>query len=120
MVLRKHLSQNQYIDRMKGAKVMLMRQRWIDIVKGIGIILMVIGHADAPTFLKIWIYGFHMPLFFIIGGYLFNREKWLENGLVRLLQSRAKAYLAPYVVLFIINLFCWYILVQLNGGGVCT
>lgn len=35
---------------MKGAEVMLMRQRWIDIFKGIGIILMVIGHADAPTF----------------------------------------------------------------------
>lgn len=40
-----------------------IRKRWIDIAKGIGIILMVIGHADAPRLLKNWIYGFHMPLF---------------------------------------------------------
>lgn len=46
-----------------------IRKRWIDIAKGIGIILMVIGHADAPRLLKNWIYGFHMPLFFIIAGY---------------------------------------------------
>lgn len=46
-----------------------------DIAKGIGIILVVIGHYvpdDAPlwyTGLVRFIYYFHMPLFFIIAGY---------------------------------------------------
>lgn len=95
-----------------------MRQRWIDIAKGIGIILMVVGHADAPALLKNWIYGFHMPLFFIIAGYTFNRVKWLENGFAKLMKSRAKAYLFPYIFLFLINLISWQILFWLNGGGI--
>lgn len=97
---------------------MSIRQRWIDIVKGIGIILMVIGHADAPRLLKIWIYGFHMPLFFIIAGYTFNRNKWLENGFLPLMQSRAKAYLQPYIGFFIINLIMWSVLVKVSGGEI--
>ena len=40
------------------------RLQWLDEVKGLGILLMVIGHAGAPKYLVHWIYGFHMPLFF--------------------------------------------------------
>lgn len=40
------------------------RLQWLDEVKGLGILLMVIGHASAPKLLVHWIYGFHMPLFF--------------------------------------------------------
>lgn len=95
-----------------------IRKRWIDIAKGIGIILMVIGHADAPRLLKNWIYGFHMPLFFIIAGYTFNRKRWLQKGFLQLTRSRAKAYLQPYTVLFIINLVVWCILVKISGGEI--
>ena len=47
-----------------------MKQRdstW-DAVKGIGIILMVIGHSGCPTFLHDFIYLFHMGLFFFVSG----------------------------------------------------
>lgn len=48
---------------MEGTK----RIQWIDFIKGVGICLMVIGHADGiPSTLKLWIYGFHMPLFFTL------------------------------------------------------
>lgn len=36
---------------------------WIDVIKGIGILLVVLGHTN-PPFMKI-IYGFHMPLFLL-------------------------------------------------------
>ena len=39
---------------------------WIDIAKGIGIFLMVVGHTSIPSFLSNYIFSFHMPLFFII------------------------------------------------------
>ena len=54
----------------------------IDIVKGIGILLVVLGHAIDGTVTKLslksgcltelhdWIYLFHMPLFFTLNGYL--------------------------------------------------
>ena len=44
------------------------RDSTIDILKGIGIILVVLGHADFPF--RDWVYLFHMALFFITSGYL--------------------------------------------------
>lgn len=46
------------------------RETNIDIIKGIGITLMVLGHSQFP--LTHFIYLFHMPIFFIASGYLFN------------------------------------------------
>lgn len=43
-------------------------------MKGIAIILMVIGHAEAPELLTNFIYTFHMPLFFMAAGYFFDRK----------------------------------------------
>ena len=51
------------------------RDASMDVVKGIGIILVVIGHANRSTLLGKMIYGFHMPLFFIIAGMFYNKEK---------------------------------------------
>lgn len=44
----------------------------VTIAKGVGIILMVIGHSGAPGWLHNFIYAFHMPLFFILAGYCFK------------------------------------------------
>ena len=50
------------------------RNTTISICKAIGIILMVIGHADAPRLLCNFLYTFHMPLFFIAAGYFFSSK----------------------------------------------
>ncbi len=50
------------------------RNAVLSIIKGIAIILMVIGHAEAPAFLNSFIYIFHMPVFFIAAGYFFSRK----------------------------------------------
>lgn len=44
---------------------------FIDVLKGIGILLVVAGHIFPPPFRNI-IFIFHMPLFFLIGGFLFK------------------------------------------------
>lgn len=58
-----------------NAKDLLMdsikRIDWIDVAKGIGIILMVMGHTSMPDAINRWIYSFHMPLFFLLSGLLF-------------------------------------------------
>lgn len=88
---------------------------WINVVKGIGILLMVVGHAGVSDSIRVWIYGFHMPLFFVVAGYLFDYKKWRQKGFVALLRSRANAYLIPYTVLFCINFICWLLLNIISG-----
>ena len=46
----------------------------IDILKGIGITLMVVGHSGCPKLLESIIYSFHMPLFFLASGYFFKED----------------------------------------------
>ena len=48
------------------------RNTTLSLCKGIAIILMVVGHAEAPELVTNFIYTFHMPLFFIAAGYFFS------------------------------------------------
>lgn len=61
-------------DFMDEKRLSLGRNQNVTIAKGIGIILMVIGHSGAPSFLHNLIYAFHMPLFFILAGYCFKES----------------------------------------------
>lgn len=45
------------------------RIEWVDIAKGIAILLMVIGHELPQGALRCFIFSFHMPLFFILSGF---------------------------------------------------
>ena len=47
------------------------RIRYLDIYKGLGIVLVVLGHMEAtPYFWKLLLNAFHMPLFFVAAGLL--------------------------------------------------
>ena len=67
----------------------------ISICKGLAIILMVIGHAEAPGAISAFIYEFHMPLFFITAGYFFNL-KYL-NDEATFVKRRLKGLYVPFV-----------------------
>ena len=69
-----------------------MRQPSFDIMKGIGIIAMIVGHITV-TGISRYIYLWHMPLFFLISGYFF-REKEMKECV----KSNAKALLIPYLI----------------------
>ena len=54
---------------MKGKRI-----EWIDVSKGITIILMMIGHyVPYGSQVRNFIFAFHMPLFFILSGYCTER-----------------------------------------------
>lgn len=53
----------------------------INIAKGMGIILMVIGHSGCPQWLHDFIYVFHMPLFFFLSGYCMKAD-YLDKKLL--------------------------------------
>ncbi|WP_165971912.1 acyltransferase family protein [Paenibacillus piri] len=68
---------------------------WIDIAKGIGIVLVVVGHtALEDSGLGRFIYSFHMPLFFFLSGYLFSVHKY--TGFAAFIKKKATTLLIPY------------------------
>lgn len=75
------------------------RLAYIDVARGFVIILMLIGHANAPDPLVKAIFGFHMPFFFILSGFLYNKAKWSELGFKKFTVSKFKAYIVPYFIL---------------------
>ncbi len=76
------------------------RIAWLDIAKGIGIILVVAGHIQENEYINFFIYSFHMPLFFILSGYLYkNKEKFIK--------AKAKSILIPYLSIAIISFLYW-------------
>lgn len=83
----------------------LKRIRWVDFAKGIGIILVVIGHdilyvrepSDTAIFLYHLIYEFHIPFFFIMAGYLLNTAKW-EGREKNFIVKNFKRLLVPFYV----------------------
>ena len=86
------------------------RDASIDICKGIGIMLMVLGHSGIPQGGFDFIYMFHMPLFFFVSGYCFN-EKYLDTP-IAFVKKKIKGLWLPYVkysLLFLLlhNLFCY-------------
>ena len=64
------------VESITGNKIKT-RKDWVDIVRGLAVTLVVIGHAspNAYTFFLVTS-PVKMPLFFVISGYLFN----LRNG----------------------------------------
>lgn len=91
------------------AKQPSSRALWLDYAKGIGIVLVVIGHVvrglmNASLIANVrpyevvdtFIYAFHMPLFFFLSGLLLHRA--LQKDLPTILVRKAKTVLYPYLI----------------------
>lgn len=74
-----------------------MRDKNIDAAKGMAIVLVVMGHVctGIPGLVK-WIYSFHMPLFFLISGYL--QEGKGGGQFVPYLKKKVLTLLYPYCI----------------------
>lgn len=76
--------------------------KWVLIAKGIGIILVVVGHFYPQPSPAYWtgirhiIYSFHMPLFFILSGYLYSHDKYSYSNLIK---TKAKRLLYPFATI---------------------
>lgn len=89
------------------------RVEWIDAAKGIGIILVVLGH--------IWIIGegytyinsFHVPLFFFLSGYVANYEK---HGLQQFVAKKFTSLVIPYIWFSLLT-YCYWVLIEKRVSG---
>lgn len=91
----------------------LERNPIIDIIKGIGIVLMVAGHAGFP--LTRFIYLFHMSIFFIASGYCFNSNYSSSFfNCINFVKKRFLSLWLPFVVWTAIFSFLHNVFISLN------
>lgn len=104
------------------------RNTALDITKGIGILLVIFGHfPDLPHWAWKFIFSFHMPLFFIIAGYLYK-----PRGIKEMILKDFKRLMIPYfltcaviIVFYFLywvksndsSLFKYYLIASLVGNG---
>lgn len=71
------------------------RYEWLDVAKGIAILLMILGHTSVPEPVNRFIFAFHMPLFFIASGYCTN---WGKNTFLKFLAHKSRTLLVPFFI----------------------
>ena len=75
---------------------MKRRIEYLDVAKGIGILLMIAGHIYANTWFQIVVYSFHMPLFLLISGILLNETGVIQKPLPKVVFLKFKRLIIPY------------------------
>ena len=94
------------------------RIKYIDVAKGIGIVLVLVGHTGfIPQMLKQFIYAFHMPLFFVLAGFLMAVKGEAGKDLKSVILHKAKGLLVPYVIFSVLYLIVSFIEIK---AGVVT
>lgn len=96
----------------KEIKTKKNRIDYFDIAKGMGMILVIIGHMPLKNrYLINFIYSFHMPLFFIISGYFF---KYRENK--ECIKNIFKKLILPYFITCIL-IILYKIIILIKDGN---
>lgn len=75
----------------------IKRLNYIDVAKGIGMLLVVIGHCS-NTIANKYIYSFHMPLFFIITGILYRIHYDQTKMITINIKKKFCSLMIPYVI----------------------
>ena len=87
------------------------RINWVDQFKGFGIILVIYGH-NLPI-IESYIYSFHMPLFFFLGGFFHPKDFNFK-----VVKKRAKQILIPYFLWSSLLFLFWFFIGRKFGDSV--
>lgn len=90
---------NEGFNKKKCLQIISKESRieYLDIARGIAIILMVVGHVIGKGWKRDLIFSFHMPLFIIVSG-MFFKEKSFKDFIV----NTIKKLIIPYVLAVLI------------------
>ncbi|MBR5157240.1 MAG: acyltransferase family protein [Clostridia bacterium] len=80
---------------------------FIDVAKGLAMLLVVYGHNPLPEGMLKVVYLLNVPIFFLMSGYTFKAEKY--ESFFCLVKKLAKRVLVPYIVMNILALPVYYI-----------
>ena len=83
------------------------RIAWIDIAKGYGILFVIFAHLDVGI-LGTWIYTFHMPLFFLLSGYVFGLKYDFRTFVNKKIHSIVIPYITLGIPMIIFKILSYY------------
>lgn len=95
---------------MKDSSQCNNQSKYMNLLKALGIIAVVMGHASSP-FTSI-IYSYHMPLFFFISGYFF-KDKYLDRPL-DFVKRRFKSLYLTFVLYELFFVLIRNLLININ------
>lgn len=81
------------------------RYDYMDIAKGLGIMMVVWGHIMHSGWSYNLVYSFHMPFFFFLSGMLFQRGKYIS--FMDFIRRRTRRLFVPYFLYSVITWAFW-------------
>lgn len=81
------------------------RISWIDVCRGIGIILVIYGHGLSAHTFRYVIYSFHMPLFFFLSGIVFHHRQ--HQAFWPYVKKSFRGILIPYLGFAMLSFLLW-------------
>lgn len=96
------------------------RMVWIDQLRGVAILLVILGHVSLPAEVNGIIYSFHMPLFFIITGLTINHAKIIGTNMKEYIVRQIKQLLIPYFWMNFLMYPVWYLAYHYLGKSKVT
>lgn len=84
------------------------RLGWVDVARGITILLVVMGHANLPYQIQSFLQPFRLPLFYFTAGYIFNYERH-RDALGNYLSQRLRRLVPPYFCTAAFFYFVWLV-----------
>lgn len=88
------------------------RDRSVDVLRGIGIIVIIMGHIDYSGVGGEWVsylYSFNVALFFMVSGYMWSTPR---RSYMQTVVPKSRQILVPYGVLFTVSLIYGHIVVR--------
>ena len=82
----------------------------IDVLKGIGIFLVVLGHTPISASLCHLIFSFHMPLFFFLSGFVFKKAPMFDFFI-----KKVKRIMIPYYIFSLVSFLMYFSLNHKNS-----
>lgn len=109
--LSQRTSANHNDQRLK-----VRRYNAVDAMRGIGIVLVVLGHTlGISQGLEYWIFSFHMPLFFFLSGYVLKPAR-LSAPFGQSVRHYARSLLLPYLAYSFLTYIPWVLFTRHYGA----
>ncbi len=101
---------------------MATRKRWVDQVRALAMILIVLGHSLGQTggeggTIYNWLYLFHVPLCVVLSGFLFSPRNTLSDGKRYVKKVLLHEYV-PYLIWGALSIVVYLVLMCRNNSAI--